>query len=409
MKDKKRKYIYLNSLNFEGTVFQTQILDWLHLYIKFGIDFELIQVFNARCLLQPKYINDQVSGIKTKTNLFSGHIYYFPAKHIFLLLNTAIIYFKLFKYIFKNDEILVFSRALIGREMILLKKIFPKKIIFYFDSRAAAAEERKYTAIKKNIFTAKEYRLIAFIYFLEYTTLNAADKVFAVSDILKKYFNETYKMQADKLIKYPCLSDTRKFFYDEMIRQSVRSELGISSGTTVFLYAGGVSSQWHVAEQMFSFFDFINKKMSDVLFLFLTTDQISINSLVKNYEGLAAKIICRSVPNNQVYKYLNAADFGILFRENTVMNNVASPTKFAEYVLCGLPVIISEGVGDYTKFTKEHHVGIVIKKELMDDISKAKAEDVFNEKFDRTLIAEKGIMYLSKTSIIDSIANQFLI
>ena len=30
------------------------------------------------------------------------------------------------------------------------------------------------------------------------------------------------------------------------------------------------------------------------------------------------------------------------------MNEVASPGKFAEYVLCGLPIIMTDGIGDYS-------------------------------------------------------------
>ena len=53
-------------------------------------------------------------------------------------------------------------------------------------------------------------------------------------------------------------------------------------------------------------------------------------------------VICKSLGFAEVPHYLNAADVAFLFRDNVVMNAVASPTKLAEYMACGLPIISSE-------------------------------------------------------------------
>ena len=39
------------------------------------------------------------------------------------------------------------------------------------------------------------------------------------------------------------------------------------------------------------------------------------------------------IPYNEVGKYLNASDFGIIIRENNIINYVASPTKVNEYLV----------------------------------------------------------------------------
>lgn len=64
--------------------------------------------------------------------------------------------------------------------------------------------------------------------------------------------------------------------------------------------------------------------------------------------------------HHEVQKVLAACDYGILFRENSVTNQVASPTKFAEYLSAGLPVIISENLGDYTEFVLAEKCGMVV-------------------------------------------------
>ena len=43
---------------------------------------------------------------------------------------------------------------------------------------------------------------------------------------------------------------------------------------------------------------------------------------------------------------MNAADAAFMLRDSIDTNRVASPTKFAEYCLAGLPVIMTEAVKD---------------------------------------------------------------
>ena len=61
---------------------------------------------------------------------------------------------------------------------------------------------------------------------------------------------------------------------------------------------------------------------------------------------------------------MSVADYGILLREQSVTNLVASPTKFAEYLALGLPVLISENLGDYSEFVQHHNCGSIVKEAL---------------------------------------------
>jgi hypothetical protein len=48
----------------------------------------------------------------------------------------------------------------------------------------------------------------------------------------------------------------------------------------------------------------------------------------------------------EINGFLNAADAGFLLRAHNAINRAAFPTKFAEYCLAGLPVIIDDAVPD---------------------------------------------------------------
>ncbi len=83
-------------------------------------------------------------------------------------------------------------------------------------------------------------------------------------------------------------------------------------------------------------------------------------------QSLAAKTLpegsyaIRSAAHHEVPRYLRAADLGILLRAPDPLNEVACPTKFAEFVASGLPVLISAGIGDCSGFVVEQNAGAVL-------------------------------------------------
>jgi glycosyltransferase involved in cell wall biosynthesis len=400
MNKNKEKYIYINDRDTDGAVFQTQVIDWLETYQKESLEFEIVQIIHIKKLFDINFIKQQLKFKRSTSINFGGVLFFFPSKGYLFWLNLCILVLKYLPDLVSNKKIVIFSRSLIGNEIKFLKKIFKGKIKFIFDARAAAAEENKYGALKHNDFCLNRYKLIAKIYYLEYVTLITADKIFAVSHELKNYFMLTFKIDESKFVYYPCLSNESKFFYDAKLYTSVRKELHISNETVVFTYAGGISADWHMADKMLLMFGEFLKKNNDSLFLFLSNDKIGYEILVRDFPNLKKNIIFLSVKNDEVYKYLNAADFGLLFRENTIMNNVASPTKFAEYMLCGLPVIITEGIGDYSNLTKDMNLGILLTNSEFSSMDTYNFQNFLKGKFDRLKIATLAKNTFTKMSLI---------
>jgi hypothetical protein len=56
--------------------------------------------------------------------------------------------------------------------------------------------------------------------------------------------------------------------------------------------------------------------------------------------------IIASIEPSELHAHLQIADFGIIFRDNHVINRVASPTKIWEYLLSGLHVICNHAAGN---------------------------------------------------------------
>jgi glycosyltransferase involved in cell wall biosynthesis len=60
--------------------------------------------------------------------------------------------------------------------------------------------------------------------------------------------------------------------------------------------------------------------------------------------------------------YLSAADVGIAFYKPTLSRLATSPVKLAEYLACGLPVVINAGVGDSDTLISTERVGAVVRR-----------------------------------------------
>ena len=403
------KYIYVSTLNYDAGVYLTQIVDWLKLYRQHGLDFELMQLFSIGYLRQGDYCTTQKKLISEAIGANVSFYYILPPiGKIAQRINNWLFYRRLKKRIGNNGKVVVFSRAEIGEEIQFLKKQMPGKVYFYYDLRGATVAEKMNNIKVKNTYSKNEYNTVARIAYSEYLRQQVADKIFVVSKALKQYFIDHYNSNADKFVLYPCLSSNKKFYYDETVREIIRKELNYSSDDHVFVYSGGVSNLYHVPDaflQMFKKFKEIDehaklllliKKGNDALSKLIESDVLLKNNVV----------VIESVPNHDVVKYLNAADYGFLLRENITLNNVAFPSKFAEYMLCGLPTIITESLYDCSDYCIEHHSGYVISNEMYENITDTNFSGLFDISFDRNRIAEEAKDNLSKESQIDRIVSE---
>jgi hypothetical protein len=58
--------------------------------------------------------------------------------------------------------------------------------------------------------------------------------------------------------------------------------------------------------------------------------------------------------------FLSKFEYGFLLREECVVNNVSSPIKLAEYLACGVNVIMSSSIKSYYPIVKLYNAGLVL-------------------------------------------------
>ena len=123
--------------------------------------------------------------------------------------------------------------------------------------------------------------------------------------------------------------------------------------------------------------------------LFLSKKQ-SVEKL-SIYTEFHDRIVVDWLKPEDVYSVLNACDYGVLCREDSITNRVASPTKFAEYLASGLKILISERVGDYSNLVSENEIGEIIRKKTACSLVKLDADD-------KKVLHSFGIQNFSKSS-----------
>ncbi len=235
-----------------------------------------------------------------------------------------------------------------------LKKILTLKVCF--DGRGAIAAEWN------------EYNVVPFpawkeaIHQWEKQSVLQSDFHIAVSSELVNYWQQRYQYNSNQHVIIPCTLNSG-FKAHALTAQEInttRQQIGFGDDDIVLVYSGSTAG-WQSFDLLKTFLSRVLMAEARVKVLFLSEQDKNVDALKALFPG---RILQRFVSHKEVTSILTACDYGILIREKSVTNQVASPTKFAEYLSAGLPVIISEGIGDYSAFVKTHSCGVVLSSEV---------------------------------------------
>jgi hypothetical protein len=193
---------------------------------------------------------------------------------------------------------------------------------------------------------------------LENRAVNKSDFRIAVSEKLAEHWNSGYAYRGKNHVVIPCTLN-RNFqakIPDAAEISQNRKKLGVKEEAILFAYSGSTAG-WQSFSILQNYVSHYLKKYPQCVILFLAPEEDNITKLEKEFPG---QVIRKWVAHDEVTSILSACDYGLLIREQTITNKVASPTKFAEYLSAGLPVIITKNLGDYTEFVLQNNCGHVV-------------------------------------------------
>lgn len=192
---------------------------------------------------------------------------------------------------------------------------------------------------------------------LEKVTVKFADRVFCISPEAVNYLKKITLI--DKIDFLPNSVDISKFNYSKEEYIKIRKEKNIHNRFVV-LYSGSLST-YQCVEEMINFFSILKTYIQNAFFLFCTFgSKEEINKYFIKYNLEPKDYRIKNLALEEVPKYMKSADLGLIFRKPMSLNKVAFPTKFAEYLASGVPILLSGSLVSLAKIVESNKLGIVI-------------------------------------------------
>ena len=203
-----------------------------------------------------------------------------------------------------------------------------------------------------------------------------------VSEALKDYVLSNVGSIKGEVFINPCLAG-KSFIYSVKQREKLRSAIGIKENEKLLVFSSGGESLWQNNQELI--------KIANKGFKVLNLSKVNVDH---------PNVITKFVKYEEVSGYLSAADVALIFREKNIVNKVASPVKFSEYLCSGLPVISNKNVDVIEQCIENTGYGLLI--DSMDNITLEAVDKLCA--ISRNKISEYGRLLFG----IESVAERYL-
>jgi glycosyltransferase involved in cell wall biosynthesis len=168
-----------------------------------------------------------------------------------------------------------------------------------------------------------------------------------------------------RVVTLPCTVDSARFAFRTEDRQRVRAQLGIPAEAVVGTYVGKFGGIYYDRDAFDVFRRFAAAIPAFRLLVLTPMDRSGVIALARAAAFPEDRLHVVSVPHRDVPKFLSASDLAFATVRMTPSRSALSLVKVGEYLASGLPIVITEGVGDDSDAIRDHDAGAVI------DISEA--------------------------------------
>jgi glycosyltransferase involved in cell wall biosynthesis len=248
----------------------------------------------------------------------------------------------------REGSAVLHARAHVPMAMALLARKFAR-VKLIFDIRGLMAEEYADAGIWAR--NSLPYRLVKK---LENIGIREADQIVVLTQRLRDWLVEHKLKPAGQIQVIPCCVDLSRYTAAPLGEQQPSAE------RFEIVYAGSVTGVY-LLEEMARFFLAIRERQADAFFRILTTG--SAAEVTKRLQGVGARptdFWVGKIEPHDVPGYLQRARLGLSFRQPEFTQIAASPTKIAEYLAAGLPVVCNSGVGDVDALLTRENVGVLL-------------------------------------------------
>lgn len=201
-----------------------------------------------------------------------------------------------------------------------------------------------------------------------------ADVVIVVSTSILEWYQREYGIRSIVLItNLPYLTHVEK-------GNIFRSTFKISSAAIIYLYQGGLTPGRGI-NTLLTVFSELNDDRYHIVFMGYGPLQEEIESAAKMF--LTIHFHNSVSPNPKILlSYTSSADCGVfIFDKSVISYNYSMPNKIFEYIMAGLPVIVTDGV-ELAQLIQKNRIGFTVtgeEKEQLKNIIKSISPEQLKE------------------------------
>jgi hypothetical protein len=320
-----------------SSVFDSQVLNYLNFINGNSMFDKIILLCGYRNREERLAITGKVNGTGFKTYMFR----YFPNYPVLNILNSTSIFFSLIRARISRSNDTIFH---VRGELATFYICHALKILdipinrVIADIRGAGMEEiEDFRGGNKVLKTwkIKNYRTAL-------KNLRIISHVSTVSESLRHHLIEQFNLKESNVSVVPCLSGS-DFHFNINERKVLRDRLSINDDELLFVFSSNGEALW----QNSSIIETV--KLDGFKILNLSSKRLNHKNIINCF-----------IPYSDVPKYLSAADAGIIFRSDSIVNKVASPVKFSEYVCMGLPILSNGNVDVIKEYIETTGNGVIL-------------------------------------------------
>lgn len=167
------------------------------------------------------------------------------------------------------------------------------------------------------------------------------------------------KLRTDVLVEViPTCADLQRFKPTPK-DESLLKRLGLRSGRIIGCV--GTMSNWYMREEMLDCLGQLSRDIDDLQILFVTRDDhVSLHKELLRRGIDPDRVVVTSAAFAEMPKLVALFDAGLFFIRPSLSKRASAATKLAEFLACGVPVIINDGVGDSGNIVRNARAGVVL-------------------------------------------------
>ena len=183
----------------------------------------------------------------------------------------------------------------------------------------------------------------------------------AIRPVLQAFDGLTARATMPPWSVIPTCVDLDHFAFDAAGRRRIREQLAVGD-RPVLVYAGSIGT-WYQLDEMLDFFQAARARWPGLFLLALVNRSPATVVDALAARGIAAHDFAVTwARHSDMPAYLSAADAGLAFIRPSLSKRSSSPTKYAEYLACGLPIVANAGVGDVDDLLERTGAGVIVRE-----------------------------------------------